>query len=235
MSKDHFIKEVFSSVADKYDLMNDLMSLGIHRVWKNKFCNLIENLDSRILDVASGSGDIAFRLYHRALKNNITPRITLADVNDKMLQIAKDRAINSNILNDLEFIVADATNLPFENNYFDYYTIAFGIRNICDINAALVEGYRVLKSRGHFLCLEFSKPTMPLMRDIYNLYLDKIIPKIGHFVTNHQEAYQYLASSIKAFPEQSTFLGMMQKAGFKISYFKNLSGGIACIYFGYKL
>lgn len=234
MSKDHFIKEIFSNVANKYDLMNDLMSFGIHRAWKSQFCSLVENLDSKILDVASGSGDIAFRLHKLCLARGIKPEITLTDVNDKMLQVAKDRAIDLNILSDLEFVLADATKLPFEDNSFDYYTIAFGIRNICDMDGALAESYRVLKPKGHFLCLEFSRPTMPIMRDIYNLYLEKVIPKIGQLVTNHQEAYEYLADSIKAFPEQSVFLSMMQKAGFKIANFRNLSNGVACIYLGYK-
>jgi demethylmenaquinone methyltransferase/2-methoxy-6-polyprenyl-1,4-benzoquinol methylase len=234
MSKVDFIKEIFSNVADKYDLMNDLMSFGIHRIWKNQLCSLVKNLDSKILDVASGSGDIAFRLHRCALKKGIIPQITLTDVNEKMLQIAKDRAIDRNILNDLEFIVADATNLPFEDNYFDYYTIAFGIRNIPDMQAALNEAHRVLKPKSNFLCLEFSRPIMPIVSSIYDLYLDSIIPKIGDFITNRKEAYEYLADSIRAFPDQSVFLAMMQKAGFKISHFKNLSNSVASIYMGYK-
>ncbi len=234
MSKASFIKQIFSEVAEKYDLMNDLMSFGIHRIWKKQFCNLIKNLDSKILDVASGSGDIAFRLYDKALNDGITPQITLSDVNAEMLQLAKDKAIDRNILDKLDFVVADATNLPFDNNSFNYYTIAFGIRNIPDIQNALNESYRVLKPKSKFLCLEFSKPTMPIFSDFYRMYSDNVIPKIGETVANNRAAYEYLVDSIKAFPDQNIFLSMMQKAGYKISYFQNLSGSIASIYVGYK-
>jgi demethylmenaquinone methyltransferase/2-methoxy-6-polyprenyl-1,4-benzoquinol methylase len=230
----NFIKEVFSSVADKYDLMNDLMSMGVHRIWKKKFCRLVENLDSKILDVASGSGDIAFKLYQKAIEKGYTPHITLSDINPAMLQLAKDRAINNNILNNLEFLVADATCLPFDDCSFDYYTIAFGIRNIPDINEALKEAYRVLKPKSKFLCLEFSKPTAPLVKNFYDIYSDCIIPKIGGMVAGNEQAYEYLVESIRQFPDQNIFVSMMQSAGFKVAYFENLHFSIASIYVGYK-
>jgi demethylmenaquinone methyltransferase/2-methoxy-6-polyprenyl-1,4-benzoquinol methylase len=234
MFKPSFIKEVFDNVASKYDLMNDLMSLGTHRLWKNKFCSLVGNLDSKILDVASGSGDIAFRLYNNAAKIGQKPHIILSDVNENMLQLAKDKAIDNNILSGLEYVLADATALPFDDNSFDYYTIAFGIRNIPDIHTTLSEAYRVLKPRSKFLCLEFSKPTAPLIRHMYDLYSDKVIPKIGEVVAGNIEAYEYLVNSIREFPDQNIFISMMQGAGFKNTYFQNLSFSIASIYVGYK-
>jgi demethylmenaquinone methyltransferase/2-methoxy-6-polyprenyl-1,4-benzoquinol methylase len=234
MFEESFIKEIFSSVAGKYDLMNDLMSLGVHRIWKKQFCSLVKNLDSKILDVASGSGDIAFRLRENGIRNGLNPHITLSDVNAEMLQVARDKAIDKNILTGLEFVEADATALPFADNEFDYYTIAFGIRNIPDINGALKEAYRVLKPKSKFLCLEFSKPTLPLVKNIYDAYSDYVIPAIGDKVSGNREAYQYLVDSIRAFPDQNIFISMMQNAGFKISYFQNLHFSIASIYVGYK-
>ena len=234
MFQANFIHKVFSKVAGKYDLMNDVMSLNLHKVWKRQFCDLVTKLDARILDSAAGSGDIAFELYNRAKKANLTPNLVLSDVNASMLALAKDRAVNSNILHNIDFVEADATQMPWSDQEFDYYTISFGIRNVPDIQKALNESYRLLKPGGKFLCLEFSKPTAAVIRHLYGWYLDKVIPKLGGAIAQDEQSYQYLVDSIKAFPDQNIFISMMQRAGFKMCYFKNLSFSIASIYIGYK-
>lgn len=233
--KKNLVKEVFSNVANKYDLMNDLMSLGIHRLWKDHFIKQIPNLSSNILDVASGSGDIAFRIMERGRGRNITPNITLCDINQEMLEVARNKAIDSNILTGLDYIIADAENLPFEDNSFDYYTIAFGIRNVSDISKVLQEACRVLKPMGKFLCLEFSKVEHHLLRKLYDFYSFNIIPKIGKAVADNESAYQYLVESIKLFPDQDNFLIMLKDAGFSMASYENLTGGVVAVHSGYKL
>ena len=234
MFEEKFIASIFSRIAPKYDLMNDVMSFSLHRHWKKELCSYVKNLNAKILDVACGSGDISFELYRRGQKLALQPKIVLSDVNAQMLQLAKDRAINQNMIDVFEFVQADACALPFEDNSFDYYTIAFGIRNIVEIEQALSEAYRVLKPGARFLCLEFSKPSMPIFKNFYKIYSEKIIPKMGKWIANDQQAYQYLVDSIRAFPDQNIFIAMMQRAGFKFSYCKNLSFSIASIYVGYK-
>ncbi|MCC8417855.1 MAG: bifunctional demethylmenaquinone methyltransferase/2-methoxy-6-polyprenyl-1,4-benzoquinol methylase UbiE [Rickettsia endosymbiont of Bryobia graminum] len=233
--KKGLVKEVFSNVANKYDLMNDLMSLGVHRLWKDRFIKQIPNLSSNILDVASGSGDIAFRIIERSKMRNIMTNITLSDINTDMLEVARSKAIDKNILTGLNYITADAENLPFEDNSFDYYTIAFGIRNVSDINKVLREAHRVLKPMGKFLCLEFSKVEHHLLKKLYDFYSFNIIPKIGKAIADNESAYQYLVESIKLFPDQDSFLIMLKDAGFNIASYENLTGGVVAIHSGYKL
>jgi len=232
--KKSLIEEVFSSVAPKYDIMNDLMSFGIHRLWKDEFCRQIPNLNAFVLDVASGTGDIAFRLIKEAKNRGRNLRIILSDINHEMLKNAKSKAIDSNLLG-LNYICCDAEKLPFPDNSFDYYTIAFGIRNVPKIDIALKEAYRVLKPTGKFLCLEFSKVENEYLKQFYDFYSFNIIPKIGQLVTNNMKAYQYLAESIDLFPDQDSFRNMIKAAGFAKVKYQNLTFGIAAIHSAYKL
>lgn len=234
--KQNLVNDVFSQVADKYDLMNDLMSLGIHRLWKNEFIRHIPNLNSKILDVASGSGDIALRIAKKAkLRANNRFFINLCDINEEMLEQAKKRAIDLNLFKNLDFTVASAESLPFPNDSFDYYTIAFGIRNVPNIKKALKEAYRVLKPMGKFLCLEFSKLDDNLFKNFYEFYSFNIIPKIGQIVTNNKEAYEYLVESINLFSSQEDFKMMILDAGFEEAKYTNLTGKIVAIHSAYKL
>jgi len=229
-----FISDVFTAVAGKYDIMNDAMSFGLHRLWKKKFCSLVTDPGAKILDVATGSGDIAFILYKRALSLGLNPNIIGLDINPAMLSLAKVKKLEQNITSGLDFVEADSTELPFEDNYFDYYTISFGIRNIPDIDKALQEAHRVLKPGGKFLCMEFGKPYLPGIKQAYNCYSGYLIPSMGKLIAHNKDAYQYLVDSIRAFPDRKKFLSMMQAAGFKIACGKNLSFSIASIYEGYK-
>lgn len=234
MHASSFINDVFTAVAGKYDIMNDAMSFGLHRLWKKQFCALVTDPGAKILDVATGSGDIAFALYKRALNLGLSPNIVGVDVNPAMLSLAKVKKLEQNISCGLDFMGADATSLPFEDNSFDYYTISFGIRNIPDISKALEEAHRVLKAGGKFLCMEFSKPYLPGIKQAYNFYSDHFIPKMGKLIAGNSDAYQYLVDSIRAFPDRKNFLSMMQASGFKIAHGRNLSFAVASIYQGYK-
>lgn len=226
---------VFSDVAKKYDLMNDLMSFGVHRLWKDEFCQMIPNLDSAILDVAGGTGDIAFRIKDRGRKQNKDPHVVVCDINKEMLKLCRDKAVDSNILTNFDMVLGDAEKLPFEDNSFDYYTIAFGIRNMLNIGNALEEARRVLKPTGKFLCLEFSKVQNDLMRPLYDFYSFNLIPTIGGAVASNKSAYKYLAESISLFPQQEDFKTMIKKAGFTDVSYKNLTFGVAAIHYGYKI
>ncbi|WP_375318857.1 bifunctional demethylmenaquinone methyltransferase/2-methoxy-6-polyprenyl-1,4-benzoquinol methylase UbiE [Candidatus Tisiphia endosymbiont of Oplodontha viridula] len=232
--KRNLVRNIFSSVANEYDIMNDLMSLGIHRLWKNEFVRQIPNLKSNILDMASGTGDIAFRIIKRAKEQNILAQVTLCDINLDMLTVARNKAVDNNILQGLEYVVADAEKLPFPDNSFDYYTIAFGIRNVSKIDNVLKEAYRVLKPKGKFLCLEFSKMEYECLKQLYQFYSFNIIPKIGKMVANNEPAYQYLVESISLFPDQENFAIMLKDAGFNNVSYKNLNLGIAAIHSGYR-
>ncbi|WP_341754334.1 bifunctional demethylmenaquinone methyltransferase/2-methoxy-6-polyprenyl-1,4-benzoquinol methylase UbiE [Candidatus Tisiphia endosymbiont of Dioctria rufipes] len=232
--KRDLVKDIFSSVANKYDVMNDFMSLGIHRLWKDEFVRQIPNLKSNILDVASGTGDIAFKIIKRASAKNVLVQLTMCDINHDMLEVARHKAIDSNILQGLEYVVADAENLPFPDNSFDYYTIAFGIRNVAKIDNALKEAYRVLKPGGKFLCLEFSKVEFDCLKQLYQFYSFNIIPKIGKIIANNESAYQYLVESINVFPDQESFAIMLKDVGFTDVSYKNLTLGIAAIHSAYK-
>ena len=189
----------------------------------------------KILDLASGTGDIAFKIMKQAQKigaNDVS--ITLSDLNSEMLKIAKDRAINQNLFQTLDFVVANGENLPFADNSFDAVTVAFGLRNFTNLSAGLSEIYRVLKPQGKFICLEFSKINDLWLQKLYDLYSFKIIPKIGSLVLNDANSYQYLVESIRVFPNQEQFLELINQAGFVNTSYQNLSCGIACLHYGYK-
>lgn len=232
--KKNLINEVFSSVASKYDVMNDLMSFGVHRIWKDKFVRKIANLNAKIIDVAGGTGDIAFRVYARARQVNKNIHITVCDLNPDMLKICQDKAINQNILDNFDTKICDAENLPFDDNTFDYYTISFGIRNVASIPKALSEAYRVLKPTGKFLCLEFSHVQNEYTKRAYDFYSKNIIPKMGEIVTNDRKSYDYLVDSIQLFPNQEQFKALIQDAGFIDVAYENMSFGVAAIHYGYK-
>ncbi|ABV73827.1 ubiquinone/menaquinone biosynthesis methyltransferase [Rickettsia canadensis str. McKiel] len=233
--KQRLVNNVFSNVADKYDLMNDLMSFGLHRLWKDEFIRYIPNLNSHILDVASGSGDIALKLAKKARDRGNNVSLTLSDINEEMLRNAKKKAIDLNLFQNLKFTLASAAALPFSDNSFDYYTIAFGIRNVPDINKALKEAYRVLKPMGKFICLEFSKVKEGILKDFYKFYSFNIIPQIGQMIAGNKEAYEYLIESIDLFPSQDKFRIMIKEAGFEEVNYKNLSNGIVAVHSAYKI
>ena len=236
INKSNLVQAIFSAVAPKYDLMNDFMSAGIHRLWKNTMVSQLNfTQHKKILDLASGTGDIAFKIMKQAQKigaNDVS--ITLSDLNSEMLKIAKDRAINQNLFQTLDFVVANGENLPFADSSFDAVTVAFGLRNFTNLSAGLSEIYRVLKPQGKFICLEFSKINDLWLQKLYDLYSFKIIPKIGSLVLNDANSYQYLVESIRVFPNQEQFLELINQAGFVNTSYQNLSCGIACLHYGYK-
>jgi demethylmenaquinone methyltransferase/2-methoxy-6-polyprenyl-1,4-benzoquinol methylase len=229
-AKAGLVKEIFSNVAKKYDLMNDLMSGGVHRIWKNRMIEEITGNPSRIIDVAGGTGDIAFRIS----KKFSHTKIDVVDINQEMLDVGKERAVDLNLFSNLTFTCCDGENLCFEDNSFDFFTIAFGIRNFTNIDKALSEAYRVLKPGGKFICLEFSKVNDLFLQKIYDVYSFKLIPKIGEVVLKDRASYQYLVESIRKFPPQEEFKKMIEKAGFKNVSFENLTFGTAAIHVGRK-
>ncbi len=224
------VKHVFESVAGKYDLMNDAMSGGLHRVWKARFVDMLHpRADMEILDVAGGTGDIAFRIRERA-----GAKLTLCDINEEMLKVGQRRAVDKNI-HDIEWVCGNAEELPFEDNRFDAYTIAFGIRNVTDIPKALKEANRVLKPGGKIQVLEFSKVTNPLLGKIYDEYSFHLIPRMGQMLANDRDSYQYLVESIRQFPDQERFANMIGEAGFSRVKYHNLTGGVCAIHSGWKI
>lgn len=227
------VHEVFASVAGSYDLMNDLMSGGVHRLWKNKLIRHIRpRKNQTFLDVAGGTGDIAFRLFEAT--DGQAP-ITVCDINGEMLKTGERRGIDRGILNGIEWIEGNAETLPFADNAFDCYTISFGLRNVTNIDNAIAEAYRVLKPGGKFYCLEFSKMRVPGIRKLYDKYSFKLIPKIGEVVAKDRESYQYLVESIRQFPSQRQLARRINDAGFTKVDYTNLSGGIAAIHEGTKI
>jgi ubiquinone/menaquinone biosynthesis methyltransferase len=231
--KSEQVYNIFSAVADKYDLMNNLMSFGSHHLWKQHLCNLMTNKHANLLDVAGGTGDVGLKFYQQAKSNNGNPKVTICDINENMLRQGQKKAAAKNIF-DINFVVGDAQNLPFDNSFFDYYTISFGIRNVNDPMAAIIEASRVLRAGGEFFCLEFAPVTTGMLKEAYDFYSQHIIPKIGHFVTGRQDAYEYLVDSIRKFPSQEVFVEMMAGAGLENISYKNFAGGIAVLYRGYK-
>ncbi|MDE1152743.1 MAG: bifunctional demethylmenaquinone methyltransferase/2-methoxy-6-polyprenyl-1,4-benzoquinol methylase UbiE [Micavibrio sp.] len=224
---------VFDSVASNYDIMNDLMSGGIHRLWKNRFVGLMHpRANKSLLDVAGGTGDIAFR--YRA-KAGTKADITVFDLNREMLKVGKSRAIDRGYLKGFEWIDGNAEELPFEDDRFGLYSIAFGLRNVTRIDNALAEAFRVLKPGGQFFCLEFSHVKNDALRKIYDAYSFSVIPKIGELVAKDRDSYQYLVESIRQFPKQSELGERMEDAGFEGVKIIDLSGGIAAIHIGTKL
>ncbi|MFM7620298.1 MAG: bifunctional demethylmenaquinone methyltransferase/2-methoxy-6-polyprenyl-1,4-benzoquinol methylase UbiE [Alphaproteobacteria bacterium] len=232
--KPKLVKEIFSNVANKYDLMNDLMSFGIHRNWKNKMVEKISlSRNCKIIDVAGGTGDIAFRIAKKAQAQGLNIEIDVVDINPQMLGVGKARAIDKNLFKNLKFSVGDGEKLDFDDQQFDVYTIAFGIRNFTDIAKGLREAHRVLKKGGKFICLEFSKVEDYFVQKIYDQYSFKIIPKIGEFILKDHDSYQYLVESIRKFPSQNQFKKMLEDAGFsKVSY-QNQNFGVVAIFEAY--
>ena len=223
------VTKIFQDVFDKYDLMNDLMSLGIHRLWKKNFINWLNPQKNTILvDVASGTGDIA-QLYLD--KTNYKGSVYCVDENKGMLDLNKKKLKRNH---KVKWFCGNAEKLPFKNNYFDYYTISFGIRNINNINNALKEAYRILKPGGRFLCLEFSKVENEILNKFYKTY-SKSIPKIGKFVVGKSEPYEYLINSIEKFYSQEKFFAQIKKQNFASVSYRNLSGGIAAIHSAWKV
>lgn len=228
-SKSEFVHEVFKNVAPKYDLMNDLMSLYIHRLWKDHFIRRLKPMPgTRLLDVAGGTGDISMRFLERSDQNSTA---TVCDINEKMIEEGKRKYPDNPRLN---WVVGDAMDLPFDDASFDAYTIAYGIRNVTDIDSALAEAYRVLKPGGIFMCLEFSNYKNLLLKPLYERYLLEVLPVIGEVVVGDYKSYRYLAESILAFPEQEDFRQMISTAGFKYTSYENLLQGVSCIHYGYK-
>lgn len=225
---------VFSSVAEKYDIMNDLMSGGLHRLWKRRMISTAApGKGARILDVAAGSGDIAIGLLK---KMNGSGRVVLTDLNGPMLREGAHRVIDAGFLpGRADCIQSDGTRLAFADNSFDLVTIAFGIRNFLDLRAGLAEFYRVLKPGGQFVCLEFSQPVIPLLDVVYDAYSFNIIPLMGQWVTGDRESYQYLVESIRRFPDQQRFARLIDATGFSLVRYENLTGGIVALHRGYKV
>lgn len=235
--KTHAVIDVFDSVAKRYDLMNDLMSGGVHRLWKDQFIRMIRPravINGRplhYLDVAGGTGDIAFRIRR---KTGAGAKITLADLNQNMLSVGRDRAIDKGWIDDFEWVTANAEMLPLPDESVDVYTIAFGLRNVTHIDNALYEAIRVLRPGGRFFCLEFSHVRPKAFAKLYDAYSYAFIPKIGKMITNDKESYQYLVESIRKFPTQKALMERMNDAGFKNTRFTNFSAGIAAVHQGVK-
>lgn len=226
------VGQVFSSVADRYDLMNDLMSFGIHRLWK-RFALSQTGLKPGqwALDVAGGTGDLTLGLAKQVGEDG---RVLLADINAAMLENGRRRLVDAGIAGNVEYVQADAENLPFPDRYFNCITIAFGLRNVTRKEAALASMYRVLKPGGKLLILEFSKPTLPGLKPGYDFYSFKVLPQIGKWVARDEASYRYLAESIRVHPDQETLKTMMATAGFERCSYFNLSGGIVALHRGYR-
>ena len=229
LDKTKLVNSVFSKVYRKYDLMNDIMSFGIHRVWKEKFIDWMSPAqDAKLIDVASGTGDIA-KLFSR--RNGNIPKITCIEPNNEMFQEGKKNLIN---FRNIKWIKSKAENLPVEENAYDFYSISYGIRNVTDINKALKEAYRVLKPGGRFMCLEFSKIDNEILNFFYKNY-SKAIPVIGKFVVGSTKPYEYLIDSIESFYDQKQLSKLMIKNGFSNVEYRNLSNGISAIHSGWKI
>ena len=224
---------MFRRVAARYDLMNDLMSGGIHRLWKEALLDwLAPRRGMHLLDLAGGTGDIAMRFLHRLDGEG---RVTLADINDAMLGVGRDRALDAGWLSEIDWLAADAMALPFADRSFDAVTIAFGIRNVTRIDRALAEARRVLRPGGRFLCLEFSKVVLPVLGQLYDTYSFNVVPLLGRYVARDEASYRYLVESIRKFPDQPSFAALMRGAGLEQVRYRNLSGGIAAIHSGWRL
>jgi len=229
--KSALVRNVFNNVAPNYDLMNDIMSFGIHRLWKT---NLIERLnphkDMRLLDIGGGTGDIAFKFIKRGGRN-----VVVVDINEEMLAIGQDRALNQGIVRQIEWINSDAENLPFKDSLFDTYITAFCLRNVARLDFALKEAYRLLRPGGRFLCLEFSHIILPNLSRLYDMYSFNVLPLMGQIIAKDKDSYQYLAESIRRFPQQDDFLNLIKESGFEKATYQNLSHGIVAIHSAWKI
>jgi demethylmenaquinone methyltransferase/2-methoxy-6-polyprenyl-1,4-benzoquinol methylase len=225
------VRQVFESVAPRYDLMNDLMSLGVHRAWKHVFVTTLDPRPNRcLLDLAGGTGDIGFGW----LQQGGGP-VLLSDINPAMLRVARGRALKRGFLADLSLLVADAERLPLPDRTVDRVSIAFGLRNCTDKPAVLAEARRVLKPGGRFFCLEFSRVQVAALLPLYDAWSFKVLPRLGRWVAQDEASYQYLAESIRTFPDQERLAAMMRQAGSARVEVRNLSGGIAAIHGGWRL
>jgi demethylmenaquinone methyltransferase/2-methoxy-6-polyprenyl-1,4-benzoquinol methylase len=228
------VNDVFHRVANQYDQMNDLMSLGIHRLWKKAFIHcLMPTPDMQLIDVAGGTGDIAIAFLQELGSHKNTGSVHVCDINPNMMAVGQDRLRNKGYINGVQWTEGNGENLPFNDNTFDAYTIAFGLRNITNIPQALSEAYRVLKPGGQFLCLEFSQPD-PWLQPFYTPYLKHVVPKMGDFVAKDREAYQYLAESILKFPNAPNLQKLIETAQFTQPFYQKLTGGIVYIHGGKK-
>jgi demethylmenaquinone methyltransferase/2-methoxy-6-polyprenyl-1,4-benzoquinol methylase len=226
------VTDIFRRVASHYDLMNDVMSLGVHRWWKDQFLQKIApKKEEKFIDVAGGTGDIALRLLNKSKPDS---EITICDINLAMLEQGRARAVDQGVIKGLQWVCGTAENLPFPNASFDVYTIAFGLRNVTTKEVALKEALRVLKPGGRFYCLEFSKVNHPFLQKAYSLYSFNVIPKIGALIAKDKAAYQYLVESIARFPSQEQLVAMIKDAGFSSVSYQNLTQGIVAIHEGIK-
>jgi len=233
--KQPLVDDVFHRVAGRYDLMNDVMSAGMHRLWKDAlvaWLNPPKSGDWTVLDVAGGTGDIAFRIVEASNRNACA---TVLDINSSMLDVGRERAEKLKLDANVDFVEANAEQLPFADDSFDAYTIAFGIRNVPKIEAALAEACRVLRTGGRFLCLEFSEVDVPLLDRVYDAWSFNAIPRIGQVIAGAAEPYAYLVESVRKFPNQASFAAMIRAAGFDRVTWRNYSGGIAALHSGWKL
>lgn len=233
--KQHLVDDVFHKVAKRYDIMNDVMSGGLHRLWKDALVTALnprKDPSYKVLDVAGGTGDIAFRIVEASGRKG---HATVLDINGSMLAVGAERARKKGLSDNLTFVEANAEELPFQPNSFDAYTIAFGIRNVPHIDVALSEAYRVLKRGGRLLVLEFSEVGLPLLDRFYDEWSFKAIPQFGKMITGDSEPYQYLVESIRKFPNQENFAAMIRQAGFSRVTYTNYTGGIAALHSGWKL
>lgn len=230
--KEKKVRDVFRSVAPHYDVMNDLMSLGIHRLWK-RFTVAVSQVrvGQSVLDLAGGSGDLTRLLLRRVGE---TGRVVLADINEAMLSVGRDRLIDEGLIQAVRFVQANAERLPFASNTFDCITMAFGLRNVTDKQAALASMYRVCKPGGKVMILEFSTPTCSMIKPLYDAYSFHVLPQIGRLVAGDAESYQYLAESIRRHPPQNELKSMIELAGFEDCHYDNLTGGIVALHIAYK-
>jgi demethylmenaquinone methyltransferase / 2-methoxy-6-polyprenyl-1,4-benzoquinol methylase len=231
--KPALVREVFESVAGRYDLMNDLMSGGIHRLWKREMVDWLRpKAGSTVLDVAGGTGDIAFRIAERLAGSG---RVIVVDATPAMLEVGRDRMIDRGLLSGIEWVAGQAERLPVASASAEAYTIGFGIRNVTDLDRALAEARRVLKPGGRFLCLEFSRVVLPLLDRLYDLYSFAVLPLLGQVVAGDAASYRYLAESIRTFPAQEEFAQRIRAAGFEQIRWRNLTGGVAALHSGWRL
>jgi demethylmenaquinone methyltransferase/2-methoxy-6-polyprenyl-1,4-benzoquinol methylase len=233
--KQRLVDDVFHSVAQRYDLMNDLMSLGLHRAWKNTLVTAVnppKNRPFALLDVAGGTGDVAFRVIE---SGGAETRATVCDINADMLDVGRNRAAARALGDAIKFTEANAEALPFADRSFDAATIAFGIRNVPRVEQALAEAYRVLKIGGRLLCLEFSAVDVPGLDRLYDFYSFNVIPALGRMVAGDAESYRYLVESIRRFPNPQNFAAMLRAAGFARVSFQPMSGGIVALHSGWRL
>jgi len=229
--KPGLVRDVFESVAGRYDLMNDLMSGGVHRLWK---ASLIDQIRPRpgqhLLDVAGGTGDIAFRFLDAG-----GGEVTVCDLTEGMVRVGRDRGFDKGLIDGVRWTVGDAQRLPVASSSVDVFTIAFGLRNVTDIASVLSEARRVLKPGGKFLCLEFSHVALPVLDQLYDQYSFRVLPALGRWVAKDEESYVYLAESIRRFPDQETLCHRMKESGLEKVTYRNLSGGIAAIHQGWRI